>query len=181
VAALAAISVVHPLWPHHLSAAVPPMVIAGGAAIDAGAAAARRAWVTAGALVAVAGLLVGLGVEGYLLRTANQSAPGVFVGTLRAVTSDGDVIVTDDQFTAAGAGLDVPPPLVDTSLVRILSSSLSLQAVEDAAVLSHARGVFFATGRLQHVDGLREWAAAHFTVVYTFSGDRVLYLSRGGG
>jgi hypothetical protein len=41
--------------------------------------------------------------------------------------------------------------------------------------------VFFATGRLQHIDGLREWAATHFTDVYTFSGDRVLYLRPGGG
>jgi 4-amino-4-deoxy-L-arabinose transferase-like glycosyltransferase len=180
-AALVAIVLVHPLWPHHLSAAVPPMVIAGGAAIDAAAGAAKRTLVVAGALVAVAGLLVGLGIEAYLLRTASQAAPGVFVDTLRAVTKEGEVIVTDDQYTVALAGLDVPPELVDTSLVRILSSSLSLQAVEDAAIRSHARGVFFATGRLQHIDGFREWAAAHFTDVYTFSDGRAIYLLRRGG
>jgi 4-amino-4-deoxy-L-arabinose transferase-like glycosyltransferase len=177
--ALATLALVHPLWPHHLSAAVPPLVIAGGAALDAVAGAPRRV-VAAGGALAVAGVLVALGVEARLLRMPpQQTAPDAVVAVLASATAAGDVLVTDDQYALASADRDVPPPLVDTSVVRIVSEPLTTQAVEDAAIAAHARGVFFATGRLQHLAGLREWAATRFPDVHDFGDGRVLYLSRG--
>jgi hypothetical protein len=96
------------------------------------------------------------------------------------------LMVTDDQYVAALAGRDTPPELVDTSLVRIATGSLTTDEVERIIRRDNVRVVLFATDRLDRLPGLRAWVEANFQKVKAFGAGEALYvrnapLSRAGG
>jgi hypothetical protein len=95
---------------------------------------------------------------------------------LRAATLPGDLVASDDQYIAGLADRNVPPELVDTSQVRILSGYLSASRLE--ALITHydVRVLLFASGRFDMVPGFRSWVQANFTQIASFGDGRALYL-----
>jgi 4-amino-4-deoxy-L-arabinose transferase-like glycosyltransferase len=181
LAAAAAVFAQHPVWPHHVAAVVPPLAIGGGIALGALIDAARRqvrlgaraAAVGAASLGAALGVVAGGAMFDLYQRSGSSSD---LAERLAAATAPGDVVVTDDQYAAAQAGRDTPPELVDTSLVRIRSGHLSGDTARSATVRVGARGVLFATGRIEHIDGFVAWVVEQFPVRVDLGDGRVLYL-----
>jgi hypothetical protein len=162
----------HPLWPHHVVIVSAPLALLGGGL--------ARAVPARGSVAPVACLAV----------IAASAAPAIFVrdqqlpasadapvtAALRAGTAPGSFVVTDDQFAAALAGRDVPPPLVDTSLVRVRSGDLSVDSVEAITDQPDVDGVLLATGRLAALPGFRAWVGERFPDAVSLGGGRTLYL-----
>jgi 4-amino-4-deoxy-L-arabinose transferase-like glycosyltransferase len=158
----------HPLWPHHAVVLVPPLaLLAGGLACLP----ARRELLAAGAVA----LLATSAASAAYVRMLQQP-PGPAVAALRANTAPGDLVLTDDQYTAALADRRVPPELVDTSFVRVRSGDLTAEQVQAIAERDGVRAVLLTTGRL---DGLpmREWAAQRYPRAMELGGGATLYLS----
>ena len=86
------------------------------------------------------------------------------------------LVVTDDQYVAALAGRDTPPELVDTSLVRIATGSLTTEEVERIIRRDDVHVVLFATDRLDRLPGLRAWIGANFHPVRSFDAGETLYI-----
>jgi len=159
----------HPLWPHHAVLVVAPLALLGGGLACLPA---PRLALAAAAAVLLAASIGSAGLTRSLLMP-----PGPAVAALRAGTAPGDLVLTDDQYTAALAGRAVPPELVDTSFVRVRSGDLTVGRVEAIAERDHVRAVLFATGRLDGLPGLREWAARRYPRAVDLGGGRTLYLS----
>jgi hypothetical protein len=179
LAAAGAVAVQHPLWPHHLSAIVPPLAVLGGLALATPLPRVRAL----GMLIAVAGIAACV-VSALTYVWTYQPAPSPggdagLVAGLRAHVPAGSVVVSDDQTTVAEAGLDAPPELVDTSLVRINSGNLSTADVERIIQRDQVRAVLFGTTRLEHLPGLREWVAGRLPVRVDLGEGRTLYLAAG--
>jgi hypothetical protein len=104
------------------------------------------------------------------------SADAPVTAALRAGTAPGSFVVTDDQFAAALAGRDVPPPLVDTSLVRVRSGDLTVDAVEAITDQPDVDGVLLASGRLAALPGFRAWVGERFPDAVDLGDGRTLYL-----
>lgn len=146
-----------PLWPHHLLIAVPPLALAAsGLAVVA----LPRALSAVAAAAAVSVLLVA--GERTLVGPATAGNVAAAVAALRSVAVSGEVIITDDQFSAAQAGLDTPPELVDTSGVRLVSQPVTAADVERVAARDRVRVVYLGAGRLVGVDGLVAWLRQHY-------------------
>jgi hypothetical protein len=105
--------------------------------------------------------------------TAQQIA---IAGLLSATTQPGDYVLTDDQYLVGLANRDVPPQLVDTSSVRILSGYLTATQLQQAAQEANVRAVLIANGRFDQVPGFRAWVAAHFKQVADFGHGITLYV-----
>ena len=103
------------------------------------------------------------------------------VAALRANVPPGSLVVSDDQTTVAQAGLDAPPELVDTSLVRINSGNLTTADVERIIERDHVRAVLFGTTRLEHLPGLKEWVMSRAQETVNLSEGRVLYVLKTPG
>jgi hypothetical protein len=170
----------HPLWPHHLVATTSGLCLMGGllaVGVDAKRAAKIRrpaTWMGVACVAALAGVVVATSVR--LAHDDGTSAADA--RRLAALLPPGAMVVTDDQATAAAAGLDTPPGLVDTSLVRILSGDLRIDQVEAAAAEPGVAGVFFGTTRLDHLPGFRTWVAEHFPFAAEVASGRTVYLRR---
>jgi hypothetical protein len=104
------------------------------------------------------------------------SADAPVTAALRARIAPGTFVVTDDQFAAALAGRDVPPQLVDTSLVRVRSGDLTVDAVEAITDQPDVDGVLLASGRLAALPGFRAWVGERFPDVIDLGDGRTLYL-----
>jgi hypothetical protein len=155
VAALVAVQ--HPLWPHHLLIAVPPLAVAAGTLANVAIPRAVAAPLTAVATAML--LLVG---ERALDNPATADTVAASVSVLHRVTLPGDLVVTDDPFSAAQAGLDTPPELVDTSVVRLRSQPVTAAQVERIAREDRVRVVYLGTNRLSQLDGLLAWVDEHY-------------------
>jgi 4-amino-4-deoxy-L-arabinose transferase-like glycosyltransferase len=160
----------HPLWPHHAVAMTAPLALLGGG----------LARVLPGRIAAVACLAaLAASVAPAALVRAQQlppSADAPVTAALRANTAPADLVVTDDQFAAALAGRDVPPPLVDTSLVRVQSGDLTTAEVESLADRPGVRAVLLANGRLAALPGFLTWVGERFPAAVDLGGGRTLYL-----
>jgi 4-amino-4-deoxy-L-arabinose transferase-like glycosyltransferase len=141
---------------------------------------ARESLFMVGTLVALgATLLVGLWLDARQIREANAYDGGrrtQMVQALQDKALPSGLVVTDDQYVAALAGRDTPPELVDTSLVRIATGSLTTDAVERTILRDDVRVVLFATDRLDRLPGLRAWVEANFQLVKTFGAEEALYV-----
>jgi hypothetical protein len=169
------LAVQRPLWPHHLLALVAPAaLLAGGLAQFV---VYRR---PDGRLVAAAAVvLVAAGAGAALdVHVHQHSDAGLApaVARLQAATKPSDLVITDDQYLLALAGRDTPPQLVDTSLVRVSSGSLTTAAVEAIAERSHVRGFLFSTGRLSQLEDLESWVELRYPEHQQLDADRELYL-----
>ncbi len=184
-----------PLFHHHLVILIPPLAslavigIGGKIAPAAfGGAVKNRALVAkiAGGIALVLVLVtVGLNSQGdqtYFISTRLQSIDAQTrqneqVATdLQRLISPGEQVVTDAQFIAGLANRDVPPSLVDTSLVRIQTGYLTTQQVIDAASFSQVHAVLFFTGRLQRLGGFHAWVAQHFHLAYRYGSGQELWV-----
>lgn len=136
----------------------------------------RGTWVIAAAVVAA--MAVGTGTTLYRARQPSESlaANRLMAAELRAVTGPDDLVVSDEPYVVAMAGRQVPPPLVDTSYVRLRSGSLDEAGIEATIVASGARAVLFTGGRFEKVPGLRQWVEVRFRLARGFGGGRALYL-----
>ena len=159
----------HPLWPHHAVVVVAPLALLGGGLACLPA---PRTALAAGVAV-----LLGTSISSAALIRSLQQPPGPAVAALRSYTAPGDLVLTDDQYGAALADRAVPPELVDTSFVRVRSGDLTAEGVEAIAERDHVRAVLFATGRLDGLPGLREWAARRYPRVVDLGRGRTLYVS----
>jgi hypothetical protein len=163
----------HPLWSHHAVLLVAPLALLGGGIglrLESSAAAA-----TVAALVLAASIAGAVWVR--TLQTPESAVEPTELA-LRPATARGDLVVTDDQYTAALADRSTPPDLVDTSAVRIESGDLTAAAVEAAASRPDVGGVLVGTGRLSTLPGFSDWAAGRFPVRRDLGGGRVLYTRR---
>lgn len=95
---------------------------------------------------------------------------------LQGVTAPTEDVLTDDQYIAALANRDVPPPLVDTSAVRITSGYLTAEQLEDYITRNRIHVILFASGRFDLLPGFRDWVAARYTRIASFDHGGALYL-----
>jgi hypothetical protein len=176
-AAVAALmlAVQRPLWPHHLMALVVPaaLLAAGLAQLLVGRRLIGTLTAAAAALLVAAG--TGAAIDVHVHQHSDASlAPAV--ARLQAATKPSDLVITDDQYLLALAGRDTPPQLVDTSLVRVSSGSLTTAAVEAVAERSHVRAFLFSTGRLSQLEDLESWVKLHYPEQQQLDAERELYL-----
>jgi 4-amino-4-deoxy-L-arabinose transferase-like glycosyltransferase len=177
-----------PLFDPHVLILAPPLALLGALGGVAAIRWARSNWnirareslLMAGTLVAIGvTLLVGLWLDARQIR-ANSVYDGgrraQMVQALQDHAIPAGQIVTDDQYVAAVAGRDAPPELVDTSLVRIATGSLTTDEVERIIRRDDVRVVLFATDRLDRLPGLRTWVEANFQPVKTFGAGETLYV-----
>jgi 4-amino-4-deoxy-L-arabinose transferase-like glycosyltransferase len=177
-----------PLFDAHVLTLAPPLALLGAlgsvAAIDQLRARydirPRGMLLAGGTVVALAAtLLAGLWLDARQIRAAETYTGGAraqMVQTLRDHAIPSGPVVTDDQYVAALAGRDTPPELVDTSLVRIATGSLTTDQVERMIQRDDARVVLFASGRFDHLPGLRAWVEANFHPSATFDPGQTLYV-----
>ena len=95
----------------------------------------------------------------------------------RAITPDQQV-VTDAQFIAALASRNTPPALVDTSMVRITTGSVTLSQLESLADQPQVHAVLFFTGRfgLPDVAAFHAWVAQRFHLLHNYGEERELWV-----
>ncbi len=130
--------------------------------------------VTAGVLLV--SLLIG-GVAAH--RDAVRPLPQVSVemaSALQAATLPSDLVATDDQYIAGLANRDVPPELVDTSMVRIVSGYLTAPEMEAVIAKYDIRVILFASGRFYLVPGFASWVQANYTEIAQFGNGDALYM-----
>lgn len=171
-----------PLFDHHIVLVIPCLALLGALGVTLLPTLTRaRAtqWLAPGfgAALAICFLIgAGLGV-----RSALSDAQGASAATaqeaaaIAAFTTSDQLIVTDDQYTAALAGRSVPPALVDTSSVRIATNYLTAAQLEAILSQSDTRFVVLRTGRLQQVQGFMPWLDANFTKLVNLAGGGAIY------
>jgi 4-amino-4-deoxy-L-arabinose transferase-like glycosyltransferase len=177
VAAVLLLALHRPVWPHHLLVLTAPMALLAGAAAQLLHDPRRLRHAPFVGLLLVAATLASA-VHVRSLATPDSSRQPA-VAALRATTSRGDLLITDDQYTAALASRRTPPELVDTSQVRVLSGDLTAGQVEVAAQRWQVRAVLLDNGGLPSLSllpGLQEWLTERFPMVLQVGGGRVLYL-----
>ncbi len=160
--------VIHvPLFDHHLVLAVVPAALAVAVVV-------ARLPVRAAVPLAVVAALGLLAVSGQMVTTSQtlstQSADRS-IAKLRELPA-GSTVITDNQVLATLAGVSVPGQLVDTSLVRIASGSLTSKQVcrrigqVDAVLLT-------AHGRFGQLPGVARCTRAALRLVWSHHGDRL--------
>jgi 4-amino-4-deoxy-L-arabinose transferase-like glycosyltransferase len=172
VAVLAVMVVQRPLWPHHLVIAVPPLAIAAGTLANVLVPRTVVAVLTATAAAML--LLVG---ERALDNPATADTVAASVAVMRHVLLPGDLVITDDQFSAAQAGFDTPPDLVDTSVVRLRSQPVTAADVERSAMANRVRVVYTGTNRLSQLDGLLAWIEQHYPQRFDVGHNAVVHVA----
>lgn len=100
---------------------------------------------------------------------------------LKAATLPGDLVASDDQYLAGLADRNVPPELVDTSQVRILSGYLTAPELESIIDRYDIRVILFASGRFNMIPGFSAWVSANFTEIEDFGDGRGLYMKQPHG
>jgi hypothetical protein len=181
-----------PLFPHHVALLIPPLALTAAVGLPSlaeilpAALGAGRGMLTdargRGALaVMLAGVVLVWSVGATTVQSATPpaAAPCPSAAAARALaasTQPGDLVVADDQYIAALASRDVPPQLVDTSLVRIQSGYLTTTQLETAIQAPDVRAILFCSGRFNLVPGFREWVNTHYLLVASFGQQGALYL-----
>jgi 4-amino-4-deoxy-L-arabinose transferase-like glycosyltransferase len=186
VATFAVLLVQVPLFPRHAIALLPPMI---GMAVMAlytlpTLAEVRSTIPTAKLAAFLAAFLMLIvivtgGVSDYgryqqLSQQANSASTQLeahIANDIQQATAPGQQVITDEQFIAALANRDVPPFLVDTSMVRIDSGYLTLPQLIQAASAPNVHAVLFYSGRfsIKQVAGFHAWVAQHFHLRRTYS------------
>ncbi len=188
LASVLVLVVQRPLFDPHALILAPPLALLAALGSVAAIELARSMWnIRAKESLLVAGTLVALGVTllaGLWLDARQIRADSAYDGGRRAqmiqALQDHAIpsgpVVTDDQYVAALAGRDTPPELVDTSLVRISTGSLTTAEVERIIRRDDVRVVLLATDRLDRLPGLRAWIEANFQPVKSFGAGETLYI-----
>ncbi|HWQ10449.1 MAG TPA: glycosyltransferase family 39 protein [Holophaga sp.] len=175
-----------PLFRHHLVVLVPPMALMATPAIalllpDGGRLRVART------VVLLAGLYaIGTSLPRLIRQTVRvpkvPAAYGGVVAALEAAVRPDERVVTDAQFLAALADRLPPPRLVDTSFARILTGSLTVDALIEGAGDRRVKAVLFyrtrkqRESRLASVPAFRAWVAAHCHLVVAWDGGCELWI-----
>jgi 4-amino-4-deoxy-L-arabinose transferase-like glycosyltransferase len=164
-----------PLWPHHVVLMTPLLATAAAPAV-ASLESLRPNLPRTIALAFVVVIALGWAFMGAAALERSGASQLAAAEVLGEVTRPTDLVVTDDQFAAALADRDTPPELVDTSFVRVESEPLTAPELEGFIERDHVAAVYFATGRLDQVPGLRTWVAAHFARRVNLEGGGTLFV-----
>jgi hypothetical protein len=185
-----------PLFPHHFVSLTPPLValaVMGMAGLETDGRISVRASTSRAITVLtwIAVLLICVtaiaDTRTDLLYYKNAAARGVdglaqlearvAADLDRAITPDQQVI-TDAQFIADLASRNTPPALVDTSMVRITTGSVTLSQLESLTIEPQVHAVLFFTGRfgLPDVAAFHAWVAQRFHLLHNYGGGRELWV-----
>jgi hypothetical protein len=174
-----------PLFEHHFISLFPPFVAlsvmgisdhASGKAMILTSVALLLVLVTA-VLDARTGVRYYENAEARRVDGLAQLEARVAAGLNQAIAPDQQV-VTDAQFIAGLAGRNTPPALVDTSVVRIATGSITLSQLESTTDRPEVHAVLFFTGRfrLRDVAAFHAWVAQHFHPLLDYGGGRELWV-----
>jgi hypothetical protein len=136
--------------------------------------------VVTAAVVLMSALIGTYGVRQDVERPLPQASVEMS-SALRAATLPQDLVATDDQYIAGLADRDVPPQLVDTSMVRIMSGYLTASQLESIITRLDIRVILFASGRFNLIPGFSAWVAANYTKVADFGDGNALYMKEPNG
>jgi Dolichyl-phosphate-mannose-protein mannosyltransferase len=185
-----------PLFPHHFVSLTPPLIALSVMGI-AEPAAYKRAFASVSSssivivLTWIAVLLIlvtaALDARTDLLYYKNAAARGVdglaqlearVAADLDRAIASNQQVVTDAQFIADLASRDTPPALVDTSMVRITTGSITLTRLESLTDQPQVHAVLFFTGRfgLPEVAAFHTWVARRFHLLHNYGGGRELWV-----
>ncbi|HEX6819638.1 MAG TPA: glycosyltransferase family 39 protein [Ktedonobacterales bacterium] len=201
LASLLVLAAQQPLFEHHIALLAPPVALLAallvywsmplgklGRVKRAGATTRTlRALAQPTVLLYAALILLGASLVVNLIGSAQQIQAAIaYPATQQVLTSfdlgtssvPGEPVVTDDPYLAGLAGRTLPPQLIDTSLVRIRTGSLTAMQVEDIVTSQGIHVILFENGRLDAVPGLRAWVQQNFAVSKDYGGGRVLYVKR---
>jgi Dolichyl-phosphate-mannose-protein mannosyltransferase len=185
-----------PLFSHHFVSLTPPLI---GLAVMgiAEPVAYKRAFASASSLsmtavftwIAVLLILFTAMLETRtdLIYYNNAAARGVdglaqlearVAADLDHAITPGQQVVTDAQFIADLASRDTPPALVDTSMVRITTGSITLARLEALTAQPQVHAVLFFTGRfgLPGVATFHAWVAQRFHLLHNYGSGRELWV-----
>lgn len=184
--AFGVLALLHPLWEQHVVLLSPALAMTSGCA----AAAAWQAFSTPrrqrlGLAITLILLMLAGGFGLALNWQHNASANGrlplstmKLVSALQRFSAPDEFVLSDDQYVAALADRDLPPQLVDTSFVRIISGYLSAAQLKDLIARDRIRVILFATGRLDQVPGFHAWVSRNYTPVASFDGGGALFMRK---
>src|SRR5947209_3688247 len=118
-------------------------------------------------------------------QSADRHGSDAYIGLQKQVARDlhnsitaDQFVITDGQYTAAIADRRTPPSLVDTSIVRVVSGSVTLQQLESEASQPQVHAVLFFMARLHlpQVAGFHAWVSQHFHLKYRYGPGRELWV-----
>jgi 4-amino-4-deoxy-L-arabinose transferase-like glycosyltransferase len=162
-----------PEFPHHLVLAALPLAVCAAPL----AAAMSRSWssvrlVGMGAASAAVAAMLSISISDTppSLRLTRDTAAAI-----DRVVPAADLVITDDQFTAALAARSTPAQLVDTSTVRILGGLLDAATVERIATSDDVKAIIFANQRLTLLPGLSRWVPGRFPHHETLPDGALMY------
>jgi hypothetical protein len=176
-----------PLFGHHEALLIPPLALTAAvglpdladalpAIVGMGGRLARRPLVIALAGAVLVWSVGTIAIQAAAPISASSCQDAVVAQALADRTQPGDLVVADDQYIVALAGRDVPPQLVDTSLVRVQSGYLTAAQLERAVQDPNVRAILFCSGRFDLVPGFRAWVAVNYVAVGAFGSRGALYL-----
>jgi len=180
-----------PLWPHLLTPLLLPLSIWAGLAVEHvfhvlnAARKTRKRRDVVGATVSVCVLIAYLLYLPDLVRTdaeqltAPQKPIEMFIAHfLQAVTDPDDFIVTDEPLVVFWADRNVPPPLTDTSLVRMRTGFLTTeQLVSLTEEYDPPAIVFWISDRfVRNAPEYVDWVEERYTFVERLGKGRKVYL-----
>ena len=185
-----------PLHGKHIVTLIPPaaLLAAGGAAVAVGAfrqAAGRahlpsgRAWSRAGVLAAAIGLVAYVAfLPSVLARDADllfdpdplENDPPSYwypeaAASLRAITDPHEMTVTDHPYITFRADRLVPPPLVESSVTRVLAGSLTPDDAIAEATRYNAQAVLLWADKLTTMREFKTWTDRTFVAVRAYGAD----------
>ncbi|MFN8634667.1 MAG: glycosyltransferase family 39 protein [Chloroflexota bacterium] len=91
--------------------------------------------------------------------------------TLRAITDPHDTIVTDHPYLTFRANRLVPPPLVESSVTRVVAGSLTPDDAIAEATRYNAQAVLLWADKLTTMRELKSWVDKTFVAVRTYGAD----------
>jgi hypothetical protein len=97
---------------------------------------------------------------------------------IRNAVAPDQLVITDGQFVLSLANRNTPPDLVDTSIVRIVTSSVTLQQLIHEASQPKVHAVLFFMSRLQmpQLAAFHTWVAQHFHLKYIYGPGKELWI-----
>jgi predicted membrane-bound mannosyltransferase len=107
---------------------------------------------------------------------ANAAQISQIASDLERLTTPQQQVIVDDQYIATLANRDVPPALVDTSSVRIVTGYLTTEQVIAIAEQPQVGAILFYTGRFDALPGLRSWVEQHFHLARSYGKGQDLYV-----
>jgi hypothetical protein len=185
-----------PLHGKHIVTLIPPPALLAGLGASLAFASLRQAnlsrfSVPAGLWPRLGAVLIAAGLAAYVLTLPTivardsklifdpdplESDPAAYwypevAATLRAITGEHDMIVTDHPYLTFSAGRLVPPPLVESSVTRVVAGSLTPDDTIAAATQYHARAFLLWADKLTTMRELKAWVDKNYQPVRTYGAD----------